>query len=316
MSTFRDQQSVEADAPRVLLYKNYVMYDRWMSYKRFNSYYQDESKPWETDDDERQYYNKNLMNFLVLKFRMGENRYIGKYDVILLDANYQNIYILGDYVHVCETEVSDFDNEYFGTTFPVTRIVACRPPDIECLSINDDGIWCNNIHKNQNGYCDEHQHQSREFEDIDLDRLLTFGELLNLPEFSRLLNFNFHVESDEQKYDDDDDDDNEPCRRYHTFDSDTDFYDSDDYKYDCDSDDDYDDRRHGPENTIEDDETEEKEENNTEEKKDEHQLTEEIACREKQEIAELQEQAIMEDEWNHREYVQEQLEKLEQEKIL
>ena len=308
MSIFRDQQSVEADVPRVLLYKNYVMYDRWMSYKRFNSYYQDEPRSWETDDDERQYYNKNLMNFLVLKYRKREDGTIGDYDFLLYDSNYKNIYILGDYIHICETDVlPHFYNEYLDLTFPIARIVASRPPEFYCLSIVDEWRWCDNIHKNENGYCDEHQHQSREFDDIDLDRLLTFGELLNLPDFSGLRNLNFHIESDEQKYDDEDDD--EPCRRYHTFDSDTDFSDSDEYKYDCDRD--YDDRRHGPENTIEDDETEEKEENNTEEKKEEPQITEEIAWREKQEIAELQEQAIIEDELRYREYAQE----LEQENM-
>ncbi len=54
-------------------------------------------------------------------------------------------------------------------------------------------------------------------------------------------------------------------------------------------------------------------ENKIQEEK-ESQLTEELAWREKQEIAELQEQAIIEDEWKYREYAQEQLEKLEQEK--
>jgi hypothetical protein len=304
MSSFRDQKCVEVDVPRVLLYKNYVMYDRWMSYKRFNSYYQDNSQPWKSDDDERQYYNKNLMNFLVLKYRKRKDGSIGDYDFLLYDSNYKNIYILGDYIHIYETEVlADFYNEYFGVTFPITRIVATRPPDFYCISIVDEWAWCDNIHKNENGYCDEHQHQSREFEDIDLDRLLTFGELLNLPNFSVLRNLNFQIDSDEQKYDE-----NEPCRRYHTFDSDTDFSDSDVYKYD---DDDYDDRRHGPEGTIEDNDNTE-----TEEKKEEEQLTErELYWKDQQEIAELQEQAIIDDDIKYREYAREQMEKLTKEEV-
>ena len=215
----------------------------------------------------------------------------------MFDPNFQNIYFLGDYIHVCETEVNDdFNNDYLERTIRITRIVACRPPEINCLGI-DGERWCCNTHSNDNGYCYKHQEQSREFEDIDLDRLLTLGELLNLPKFSSLLNLDFY--KSEEKYDDEHD----FYRRFHTFDSDTDFSDSD-YKYD--DDDDYDDRRHGPEGTIEDDDE-------LEEKKEELLTERELYWKEQQEIAELQEEEIIEQDLAYREYAREQMEKLAKE---
>lgn len=232
MTSIRNQQLIESDAPSVLLYENYVMYDRWMSYRRFNSYYQDienheESEQFE--ENERNYYNKNVMNFLVLKFYFGEDGIIGNNDVLLFDTKLKRLYYLGDYIHICVVKIEYYENIYIKRTIPIIKINQTRP-EIYCLN----GI-CENIHSNSNGYCNEHKDESHEFDDIDVDRLLTLGELLSLPKFSPLLNIDFHLKPFEY----DDSDKYYPEYDYSDFDC-YDFYD-------------YDDRRHGPEHTIEDD---------------------------------------------------------------
>jgi len=223
MSSLRNQESVVADAARVLLYQNYVMYDRWMSYRRFNAYYQDNDH-WETDEDERQYYNKNVLNFLVLKFNRKENGSIGNYDVILLDTNFKNIYNLGDPIHIAHANINDYQNNFYDRRFPIVNIFECRPPRIDCLGIAEDGRWCDNLHSNTNGYCNEHQHQSHEFEDVDVDRLLTLGELMNLPEFQSLHNLPLHADMNYRDNEDNDDNNNDDD----DFDENNDDYDDDD----------------------------------------------------------------------------------------
>ena len=227
MSALRNQESVLADAPCVLLYQNYVMYDRWMSYRRFNSYY-DDNEPWDSEEDERDYYNKNVLNFLVLKFCRKSNGTIGNYDVILLDSNFKNLYYMGDPIHIAHANINDHENNFYNRTFPIVKVFECRPSYIDCFGITQDGKWCSNLHSNNNGYCNQHQAQSNEFEDVDVDRLLTLGELMNLLEFQSLHNLPLHADLNYNGEESD---------------VDTDFEDDND---------DFDDRRHGPEDTIED----------------------------------------------------------------
>ena len=193
MSALRTQESVLADVPRVLLYQNYVMYDRWMSYRRFNTYY-DDNEPWDSEEDERRYYNKNVLNFLVLKFNRKEDGSIGNYNVILLDSNFKNLYYLGDPIHIAHTNITDHQNNFYNRTFPIVNVFECRPPYTDCFGLTQDGEWCSTLHSNNNGYCNQHQDQSNEFEDVDLDRLLTLGELMNLPEFQSLHNLPLHAD--------------------------------------------------------------------------------------------------------------------------
>jgi len=197
MFSLRNQESVVADSPRVLLSRNYVMYDRWVSYSRFNSYFKYDTAYWETEEDERQYYNRNVLNFLVLKFNRKIEGTIGNNDIILFDANFKNLYNLGDPFRVAYVDVSDCYNDFCSRTFPVARIIECSSEPIPCFGLNEDGRWCKTLSITNNGYCDEHQDQSNEFEDVDVDRLLTLGELMNLPEFYSLRYMNLHVDRED-----------------------------------------------------------------------------------------------------------------------
>jgi hypothetical protein len=118
--------------------------------------------------------------------------------------------------------------------------------DACCLNIFNDEC-CPNIHNNGNGYCDACQYNSEELDQLNPDHFLTYSEFISLPEFKDLYDLEFnnddnYEEKYDEKYDDEDSQDceSDSCRRYHTFDDDTDFSD-------------YDDQRHGPEDTIEDD---------------------------------------------------------------
>ena len=229
MSSLRTQESVLADSPCVLLYQNYVMYDRWMSYRRFNSYY-DDNEPWDSEEDDRDYYNKNVLNFLVLKFNRKEDGSIGNYNVILLDSKFKNIYYLGDPIHIAHANITEHQNNFYNRTFPIVKVFECRPPCIDCFGLTQDGKWCSNLHSNNNGYCNQHQDQANEFEDVDVDRLLTLGELMNLLEFQSLHNLPLHADLNYNGEESDVDNDFE--------------YVNDDF--------DFDDRRHGPEHTMDD----------------------------------------------------------------
>jgi hypothetical protein len=250
MSLFRNQQSVVADAPRVLVYDNYIMYDRWMTYRRFNSYFKDHDNPCESEDAERKYYNKNVFNFLVLKFRRRSDGTFGDNDLVLFDAKYNHIYILGNCFHDYKTDVVEEHNDFHNREIRSLRIDSSSNEAL-CLHC-DENCWCS-CNSNGNGYCNEHSELEDEFEDIDIDRLLTLGELLGIAGFESLKDypFIFFYRAPQNNEDDEQDDDDDEVRRYHTFDSDTDFSDNDD---------DFDDRRHGAENTIEDTEGEEEHE--------------------------------------------------------
>jgi len=253
MSSLRNQQSAVADAPRVLIYDNYIMYDRWMTYRRFNSYFKDDDNICDTEEAERKYYNKNVFNFLVLKFKRRADGTFGDNDLVLFDAKYSNIYILGNCFHDYKTDVVEEYNDFHNREIRSLRIESSSDPAL-CLHC-DDNRWCS-CNSNDNGYCNEHAEFEHEFDDIDLDRLLTVGELLGIAGFESLKDYPFIFyrspqNNEENEQDNDEDDDDNEGRRYHTFDSDTDFSDNDD---------DFDDRRHGPEDTIEDTEEEEEHE--------------------------------------------------------
>jgi hypothetical protein len=253
MSSLRNQQSVVADAPRVLVYDNYIMYDRWMTYRRFNSYFKDDDHPYNSEEEEREYYNKNVFNFLVLKFKRRADGTLSDNDLVLFDAKYNNIYILGNCFHDYKTEVVEEQNDFHNREIRSLRIESSSDQAL-CLHC-DENRWCS-CNSNDNGYCNEHAEFEHEFDDIDLDRLLTVGELLGIAGFESLTDYPFifyrSPQNNPDNEENNDDDDDDEYRRYHTFDSDTDFSDNDD---------DFDDRRHGPEHTIEDlGETEDEEE--------------------------------------------------------
>jgi len=223
MFSLCNQEYVLADTPNIMLYKNYVMYDRWMSYRRFNSYFETDDAPLESEDDERRYYNRNVLNFLVLKFNRKEDGSIGHYDIVLLDANRNMLYNLGNAIYIAHVELSEYHNDFYDDMFRVARIADCCP-SVCCLGINEDGKWCKNIIIYKNGYCINHHDQSKEFEDIDIDRLLTLGELMNLPEFEDIRDLPLYVNrNNEHEY-------NYPDHNYDDTDSSEDEYSEDETK--------------------------------------------------------------------------------------
>lgn len=208
-----------ADTPKVQIYKNYALYDRFMPYNRFRP-----SIKYNDDDDdksekaERKFYYNNYHNFLVVKFSKTSN------DIVLFDTVHNCLYISCYPVHSYGVKVNDTgDYPYLEIEYSVI--------DANCLNIIDDQC-CTNTHNNGNGYCNDCQYNSQELKKLDCDRFLTYAEFICLPEFKEFYDFEYN-------------------------------------KCDCDDVDsmvgysDYDDRRHGPEDTHEDDEdyvVEEKEE--------------------------------------------------------
>lgn len=206
-----------ADTPKIQLYKNYALYDRFMPYNRFRP-----SIKYNDDDDdkseeaERKFYYNNYHNFLVVKFSKTSN------DIVLFDTVHNCLYISYHPVHSYGVKVIDTgDYPYLEIEYSVT--------DANCLNIIDDQC-CSNTHNNGNGYCDACQYNSQELKKLNCDRFLTYSEFICLPEFKEFYDFEYNNCDD--------------C------DSMVDYSD-------------YDDRRHGPEDTHEDDEdyvVEEKEE--------------------------------------------------------
>lgn len=235
-SSLRTQTYVEAEAPRVYIYDNYVMYDRYMPYKRFN---RDNCQcDFENVRDEIQYYRNNYRHFLVLKFSRNTN------EIILYDHVRQFLYVLGNPFHTHEVDVVETWNDFHERELWHLRIQSTHK-DAYCLNMIN-GNFCENRHENFNGYCDTCQENMIEFDDIDVDRLLTYTEWLNLPEFDDFPDTEFFDELD--RYDDNDD---EYCQRIDSRRYDNEFSDSEtDDNYESESD--FDDRRHGPEDTIED----------------------------------------------------------------
>ncbi len=229
---------VVADTPKVKIYNNYVLYDRFMPYNRFrNSFIPNTKHTDDSDLAEKEHYDNNYHNFLVVKFCKKSK------DVVLFDSMFDNLYIYGYSVPQSHVYV-DASGE-----FPRIKILDTIK-DACCLNIFNDEC-CPNIHNNGNGYCDACQYNSEELDQLNPDYFLTYSEFISLPEFKDFYDLEFNNDdnnddNNEEKYDDEDSQDceSESCRRYHTFDDDTDFSD-------------YDDDRHGPEDTIEDDSDEE-----------------------------------------------------------
>ena len=207
-----------ADTPKVQIYKNYVLYDRFMPYDRFRMSIKFNQDPDDNSQEaEKEYYYNNYSKFLVVKFSRGSN-----FCVILFDTEYNCLYTLGNPISDYGVFVNRHDKHAYLN-------IKSTKPDSYCLNIIDD-LLCSNKHNNSNGYCDECQYNSQELEKLDCDRMLTYSEFICLPEFKDFYYLEFH---------------------------------ENDYDSDCADFDDYDDRRYGPENTIEDDEddvVEEKEE--------------------------------------------------------
>lgn len=247
MSQIRAKDFYVADTPRVQVYENFVMYDRFMNYDRFNSYCNDNLNPLDSDEQETKYYEDNHMNFLVLKTCF--NPYEKYMDVLLYDIQYSNIYLLGNSTHDYRADVVFEYSDFYKMSIPTLKIVDTRPTGVYCIGIDED-VWCSNVHTNKNGYCDLCKHLSDELKDINIDRLLTYKEFCELPCQSHLIKEDRNYVHEDDKSDEENDDD-DGYRRYHTYDSDTDFSDNDG---------DFDDRRHGPEHTIEDEEDEIKKE--------------------------------------------------------
>jgi len=104
-SSLRTQTYVEAEAPRVYIYDNYVMYDCYMPYKRFN---RDNCHcDFENARDEIQYYRNNYRHFLVLKFSRNTN------EVILYDHVRRYLYVLGNPFHTHEVDVVETWNDFY-----------------------------------------------------------------------------------------------------------------------------------------------------------------------------------------------------------
>ena len=205
------QTHIESDVPSVLIYNNYVMYDRWMSYKRLNR----------TKDDfltQKEYYDKNYAYFLVLKYYKKDS---GEIYMILYDTECNRLYSNKSYIYTHNVKVEIEYNEFYKEYIPYITI------------INSNSEW--NIGKNSL----THKYLIEEFKDINIDRLLSFHEFLNLPEFES----NFYPDYKDYESDDDISDYDE----YENYNSE--YYDYDDEKYMGD----YDDIMHGPEHTIEDD---------------------------------------------------------------
>lgn len=236
MSQIRAKDFYIADTPRVQVYENFVMYDRFISYDRFNSYFNDNKNPLESDEEETKYYEDNHMNFLVLKTCFNPREKF--MDVVLYDVQYSNIYLLGNGLHDYRTDVMFEHNDFYNESIPFLKIVDTRPTGVACLGVDGDN-WCNNFHTNKNGYCDSCQHLSDELKDINLDRLLTYKEFCKLSCQAHIIKEDTNYIREDYKSGDD------------NYDSDT---------YFSDNDGDFDDRRHGPEHTIEDEEEEHKKE--------------------------------------------------------
>lgn len=194
-----------ADTPKVQIYKNYVLYDRFMPYNRFRPSIKYNENPDNSEEAEKQYYYNNYHNFLVVKFSRTTK------DVVLFDSTYYYLYLAGNPLSnqsVQRVETGDYP--YLEITSTVK--------DVCCLNIVDD-MGCTNIHNNGNGYCNDCQYNSQELKKLNCDRFLTYSEFICLPEFKDFYDLEFQ--------------DDEPY---------------------CDSDcSDYDDTRHGPEDTVEDD---------------------------------------------------------------
>ncbi len=210
--SIRNQEIVYADAPRVELYDNFVMYDRFMYFARFDSYCDiTTDTPWESDEHERKYFNRNVLNFLVLKFckRAPVGGDIDE-NILLLDVKYKHIYWtkLPMYINVYQVDENNY-NDFHDREISRIRITENSNVTSYCFgTIN--GMWCRCGHTNVNGYCNEHQNQASELDDIDMDRLLTLGELINVEDFRSIRDCNFKVQGpqDEENEDNNNQQDN------------------------------------------------------------------------------------------------------------
>jgi hypothetical protein len=198
-SSLRTQTYVNADAPRVLIYENYVMYDRLMKHDRFNR----DSCTCEFRDlrDEIQYYRNNYRHFLVLKFSRITN------EIVLFDHVRCFLYNIENPIHTHEVDLMETWNEYHERNMWYLRVQKSLRNSYCLNTIN--GYFCDNKHNNFNGYCDTCQENVVEFDDIDVDRLLTYNEFISLPEFSDYPDNPFFDELD--RYDDTDVSDNDSC---------------------------------------------------------------------------------------------------------
>jgi hypothetical protein len=242
MSSLREQKYLIADAPQVKLYENYITYDRFMSYNRFNSYFKLYSygDVFDTIQNEIDYYNKNYKQFLVLKLCI---RFVDQIEdnIVLYDPKFQNLYYIGTPVPVHKATVLLEHNDLSDTTMPVVKIVTSKSQS--CLAV-EDGMWCEHEHSNFNGYCDQHQHIANELDDVDLDKLLTLDEVSRLSEFDFINYYMEKYDNPDEEDDEEEDEDRGGCC------CDECYYEND-FK-------DFDDRRHGPEYTIEDSDEEDK----------------------------------------------------------
>ena len=194
--SIRNQEIVYADAPRVELYDNFVMYDRFMSFSRFDSYCDiTTDTPWVSDEHEREYFNRNVLNFLVLKF-CKRAPVGGEYDenILLLDVKYKHIYWTNLPMYVNAYQVDEgYYNDFHDRE--ISRISITENSNVSSYCFGTvNGMWCRSEHTNTNGYCNEHQNQVSELDDIDIDRLLTLGELINVENFIEMRDWNFKVQ--------------------------------------------------------------------------------------------------------------------------
>ena len=175
-SSIRTQTYTYADAPRVLLYDNYVMFDRFMNYRRFNR--TDCRCCFLSDQQEIRYYRNNYHNFLVLKFSRTTN------EIILFDTVHEYLYTIGNPIHTHEVSIHKTFSEWNEREIYHISIAATHD-DAYCLNMQD-GYFCPNKQDTDinNGYCRDCQHNALEFDDIDVDRLLTYNEFVSLPEFA------------------------------------------------------------------------------------------------------------------------------------
>ena len=220
-SSLRTQSYTFANAPRVLIYDNYIMYDRFMLYKRFNrdNCQCDFNEP----EDEIVYYRNNYRNFLVLKFSRTTN------EIILFDSVRQYLYTIGNPYHTHEVEVVNSWNEHHKRDMYHIRIQSVHV-DSYCLNLKDEYFCFNKQDMNiNNGYCKDCQHNNAEFDDIDIDRLLTFNEFVSLPEFADYPDIPLFDELDKevykQQHNNEEKKEKSPSDGYsffHTYDSDTD----------------------------------------------------------------------------------------------
>lgn len=221
------QTYIEADVPSVFIYNNYIMYDRWMSYKRLNR----------TKDEyltKKEYYYKNYIYFLVLKYYKQKS---GDFYVILYDTVYNKLYSNKSYIYTHDVKVDIEYSDFYKQEIPYITI------------INSNSKWCF-------GKKDRITHKyliEDEFKDINIDRLLSFHEFSNLPEFVN----NFYKDFDENYVYEEEDYEEEDYEEDYKYSEnyDSEYYDYEDEIYnksDYENYYDYDDRMHGPEHTIED----------------------------------------------------------------